>query len=68
MAGLPKYLWIKNRRLYLYQKFKSKANAYKLAKYYQKKLRNNYYILVGEDFWGERIYGLYMNKIISFVN
>lgn len=66
MGLFPKFIWVKNKRLKLYDTYMSWTDALKEAKHYQKKLRNNYFILKTESFhMGREVYGLYMNKIYS---
>lgn len=63
-----KYVWVKRRRLYRYDRYATRTQALKVAKYFQKKLRNNYFIIETEDWMsGQKVYDLYMNKVITLI-
>lgn len=61
-----KYIYIKNKRYYYFDKFKSWNSAYKTAQYYKKKRNSKYFILKYEtDNSLDNIrYALYLTKVI----
>lgn len=62
-----KYIYIKNKRYYLYDTYKTWNNALKVAKHFKKKRNARYFILKYEiDRSLDNIrYALYMTKVVK---
>lgn len=65
---ITKYIWIKNRRFYLYELYNTYKQARQTANYYKTKNKKNKYFIIKTEkghFFPKIKYALYMNKIIK---
>lgn len=62
-----KYIWIKNKKYYLWETYSTWNEAYKIAQYYKKKNKSKYFIIKYEHgFIIPHIrYRLYMDKVMK---
>lgn len=62
-----KFIWINNKKYYLYDVFEKRDRALKTAKYYKKKRKCKYFIIAkrGGLLFPETKYELYLTKVIK---